>query len=168
MPTVEPDAPESTARQHEHVRMALAGALTFALAGSPCRVLASPCVGPSVILANDAVCTLLDASEHGGVQPDLAVICEHEPRLPVLVVEVQTPDTLLRDTTRRLALYEALKVREYWIVDVMGQLVHGFALNHEEKYKLFQSAAPGETMESKILPHVSLPAWEGWLTKPNC
>lgn len=162
-----PAVPASTATLHEHVRTALAGVLTAALAGTSCRVLvpsqASSSTGPDAVLASQAVCTLLDAAEHDEVQPDLAVACQHRSERPVLVVEVQTPDTLLRDTTSRLALYEAVRLPEYWIVDIAGRLVHAFWLNREGQYKLFQSAAPGEVLESKALPQLALPAWEGWL-----
>lgn len=151
-------APAATS-PHEHLRAALCATLAAALQGSPCCVLPATCS----MLGTEAVCTLLDAEEYHGVTPDVAVSCQDESAIPKLVVEILVADTLLRDTTQRLALYEALRIPEYWIVDTHGLLVHAFRLNHEHKLKLYQSAAPGEMLESKVLPWLSLPAWQGWL-----
>ncbi|GAB7080980.1 Uma2 family endonuclease [Megalodesulfovibrio paquesii] len=147
---------------HDHLRHVLHGALGEALADTDCRILPAPCP----MLHGDAFCTMLDAEEHDGIAPDIAVVCGRDPRVPTLVVEILEPETLLRDTTRHLHLYEVLRVQEYWIVDAAGLLVHAFRLNHEHKLKLYQSAAPGEVLESRALPGLRLPAWQNWLENP--
>ncbi len=153
--------------QHDRIVHALQGALASALQGSGCVIVPQPC---GVLLKAEAVCTLDEFNDHGAVRPDLAIVCdpsqitpEGVTGVPDHVVEVLTSDSLLRDTTRRLGLYERLQVKEYWIVDSMGLLVHTFRLNKENQMKLYQSAAPGEQLPSRALPGVAITAWDGWM-----
>lgn len=169
-PYITPEKLAAVARAealHDHILAMLQRALEAELGGSGCVLVPQPC---GVLLKAEAVCTLDEYGAHENVRPDLAIVCDPSQitpegvhGVPAYVVEVLTSDSLLRDTTRRLGLYEALGVREYWIVDSMGLLVHAFWLNRNNQMKLFQSAAPGEIITSRALPNVAIRAWEGWL-----
>ena len=63
------------------------------------------------------------------LQPDLVIICDrsrltgHVVGAPDLVVEIISPSTRRKDHGKKLALYMAAGVREYWIVDPYRQTV---------------------------------------------
>jgi len=70
--------------------------------------------------------------EHDIVQPDLYVLRakslgKMEPKgcrgAPDLVIEVLSPSTTIHDLRRKKPRYQALGVREYWVVDPLAQRV---------------------------------------------
>ncbi|MGE5604171.1 MAG: Uma2 family endonuclease [Bacteroidota bacterium] len=75
------------------------------------------------------------------VQPDLMVVCDREKLdergckgAPDLVVEVLSPGTAGRDMKIKLALYERVGVKEYWLVDPSNKTVQVYQLETEDRY----------------------------------
>jgi Uma2 family endonuclease len=92
-------------------------------------------------------------------QPDILWIAANsrcvvgEKRLegpPDLIVEIFSPSTTKRDRREKFNLYERFGVREYWMVDPVGQYVEVYTLadNHYGKLGLY---GPGETFTSPVL-----------------
>lgn len=66
----------------------------------------------------------LDEGQDTIVEPDISVICDKSKLTdrgctgaPDWIIEIISPGTSSHDYVRKLALYEAAGVREYWIVD---------------------------------------------------
>lgn len=111
----------------------------------------------------------LPPSVRRGREPDLLfVLKENLPRLqrnfldgPAdLVIEIVSPESVLRDRGAKYAEYEAGGVREYWIVDNLSQRADFFVLDGEGRYQRAVPDGNGK-YESTVLPgfwvHV------GWL-----
>lgn len=66
------------------------------------------------------------------VQPDILVMCDHEKinekgrymGVPTLVVEVISESTRSKDLTRKLDLYTAAGVQEYWVVNTRTKEIY--------------------------------------------
>jgi Uma2 family endonuclease len=103
-----PYALPSPSYLHQAILREFTVALTLHFRGTPCQVLQSP----------------FDVrfSEFDAVQPDLLVSCGYRLRsgfhegAPDLVVEVLSPSTQRHDRVRKLNLYAAMGVPEYWLV----------------------------------------------------
>ena len=96
-----------------------------------CKVLPAPF---AVYIAND---------ERNYVEPDISVICDKEKLdekgchgAPDWVIEIVSPSSRYMDYTRKLSLYEAAGVREYWIVDPIQGNVTVHDLEHNEEPEL--------------------------------
>ena len=75
------------------------------------------------------------------VQPDLTVVCDHEKLdergcigAPDLAVEILSPYTAAKDLKIKLALYERVGVREYWLVQPLDRTIMVFTLQEDGKY----------------------------------
>ena len=75
------------------------------------------------------------------VQPDLVVVCDREKLddhgckgAPDLVVEVLSPGTAGKDMKIKLALYERVGVKEYWLVDPSYKAVQVYQLETSGRY----------------------------------
>ena len=75
------------------------------------------------------------------VQPDLVVVCDREKLdergckgAPDLVVEVLSPGTAGKDMKIKLALYERVRVKEYWLVDPGNKTVQVYQLETSGRY----------------------------------
>ena len=92
----------------------------------PCEVI----LAPGVYIKNDI---------YNYVEPDITVICEEE-RLdekgchgsPDWVIEIASPGNKYMDYGRKLMLYQAAGVREYWIVDPAKKIVTIYDFEHED------------------------------------
>ncbi|MDE6844486.1 MAG: Uma2 family endonuclease [Lachnospiraceae bacterium] len=80
---------------------------------------------------------------HNYVEPDISVICDKEKLdekgchgAPDWVIEVVSPSSRHMDYERKLSLYEAAGVREYWIVDSEQRNVTVYGLEHKEGPKI--------------------------------
>lgn len=90
--------------------------------GKSCHTLAAPCD-----------ITLKRSPEQVNVvQPDIIVICDLEKHLaddgyymgvPTLLVEIVSDNTRAKDLIKKLDLYRACGVREYWIVDLDSKAI---------------------------------------------
>ena len=80
----------------------------------------------------------LDEDDYTLVQPDISVICDRGKirknrcaGAPDWVIEVVSPSTGVRDYLIKLGKYQKAGVREYWIVDPMGERILVYDFNSE-------------------------------------
>ncbi|MCX8028123.1 MAG: Uma2 family endonuclease, partial [Thermodesulfovibrionales bacterium] len=95
-------------------------------------------------------------SEYDVVQPDILVVCDRAKiterniqGVPDLVIEVLSPNTALKDKREKKALYERYGVREYIIVDPIGQYAERFFLQDNTNYGLPDIFGHLETLSLK-------------------
>lgn len=93
------------------------------------------------------------------VQPDLVFVAAERMDIvtrraiegaPDLTVEVLSPSNWLDDRRDKFALYAAVGVREYWIVDPDERTVEVFTLQ-EGRYALLDRFGTGDTLRSQLL-----------------
>lgn len=77
-----------------------------------------------------------------------------------LVVEIVSPESVLRDRGAKYAEYEAGGVREYWIIDNLSQRADFFVLDAEGRYQRATPDADGK-YTSAVLPDFWISI--GWL-----
>lgn len=98
------------------------------------------------------------------VQPDIMVICDLEEKLndrdyymgtPTLVVEILSETTRRMDLIKKLDLYMACGVEEYWIVNPLNRevMVHLFKDNDFDRHITFKGA---ELAQSFIFPGLNV------------
>jgi len=73
------------------------------------------------------------------VEPDISVICERDKLTdkgctgaPDWIVEIISPTTSSHDYVKKLNLYMAAGVREYWIVNPLNQSVYVYQLEKNQ------------------------------------
>lgn len=123
----------SPSRKHQFAAHQLHGFL-FNLLHKPCRA-----VGELDIEWKDNV-----------LQPDVMVLCQDDAEIPEIVYEILSPSTQYRDLGIKFALYEAMGVKEYWIIDtkLKSVTVHDFI------HRTSASYICGETIHSSALPEI--------------
>lgn len=121
-------------------------------------------------------------SEEDVVQPDLLVVCDprrvrrtHIDGAPSLVLEVISPGSTAHDRVRKLRLYAAKGIEEYWLVtptltpvieilalDGAGYRVHGvFTRGQEAVGRLFPDLRiPLDALVDDALPPDETDGWE--------
>jgi Uma2 family endonuclease len=57
---------------------------------------------------------------------------------PDLIIEIVSPDSPARDWREKYLEYEAVGVREYWVIDPMSKRVEGYALGADGRYSLIE------------------------------
>jgi len=72
--------------------------------------------------------------------------------VPALVVEVLSPGTRSKDLLKKLNLYQACGIREYWIVDPEQEQINIYAFGDEDRidhraYTVAQETAASLTFE---------------------
>ena len=85
---------------------------------------------------------------------------------PNLAIEVISPDSVTRDRRDKHAEYQAAGVREYWVIDPVGQQVDVFSLGDDGKFARV-SEIDG-VIRSTVLP--GFPVRTAWLwraTRPK-
>lgn len=90
------------------------------------------------------------------VQPDIVVLCDKENidergrymGVPALVVEVLSPGTRSKDLLKKLNLYQACGIREYWIVDPEQEQINIYAFGDEDRIDHRAYTAAQETAAS--------------------
>ncbi len=102
------------------------------------------------------------------VQPDISVYCDPTALddrgaigAPDLVIEILSPSTSHKDTTQKLALYEARGVREYWIVNADAPWVMVYR-GDEGRYRKPDYYRVGESVRSDVLGGAEIEL-SGWL-----
>ncbi len=101
-------------------------------------------------------------SEHDIVQPDLIVVC-HQSKIkethidgpPTLVVEVLSPSTQRHDRVRKLRLYAAAGVQEYWLFQPYPALAEVLYLENGE-YRIAGTYTETELLRSPSFPELTL------------
>jgi Uma2 family endonuclease len=110
-------------------------------------------------------------SEHDVVEPDvLYVSSENAQRVqelfvdgaPDLVVEVVSPSSHRIDKVRKLRLYEAYGVKEYWLAYPKTDTIEVYRRTAEGRLELQASlsAAAGDVLETPLLPGLRIPLGE--------
>jgi Uma2 family endonuclease len=98
-------------------------------------------------------------------QPDVAVLRAGEryragalptPEDVLLLIEV-ADTSLAYDREVKLPLYARAEIAEVWIVDLNGGIIERYTEPSEEGYRLARRAGRGETLESAVLPALTLP-----------
>ena len=108
--------------------------------------------------------TILKDSVENVVQPDIVFVCDQEMvdekgrynGIPTVVVEVLSESTRNKDMLKKLNLYMAGGVREYWIVNPGNQEIYIYLLTDRQitNYRVFKGA---ETASSEVLSNLSVP-----------
>lgn len=122
--------------QHQRAVLALGSFLRDWSRGTPCQALVAP------------FDVLLEAYDRTNVvQPDVVVICDLENineqgryrGVPTLVVEVLSESTRSHDMVKKLEVYRAGGVKEYWIVNPFTEevYVYTFQDNEVHDYRVF-------------------------------
>lgn len=105
-----------------------------------CEVLAAPF---AVFLNND---------DQTYLEPDISVICDRAKLdeygchgAPDWIIEIVSPSSKSRDYMKKMFLYNAAGVREYWIVDPGKNMtsVYGFETNQVEQYSFGEEVPVG-------------------------
>lgn len=138
-------APET---RHQFVVRKFMAAFERHFEGKPCQPWVSPV---DVRLADNVV-----------VQPDLAIVCDpkqvkttHLEGAPALVVEVLSPSTMSHDSVRKLQLYAAAGVREFWLVNPYPHLIQVLVL--DDGHYVIQAAYQGK---SGVAASITFPGLE--------
>jgi len=102
----------------------------------------------------------LSLSDHSEPEPDLAVVqlgdySHVHPASALLIVEVA--DASLRmDRDLKAELYAAAGIPEYWLVDLVGRVVHVYRAAVGRRYTEVSSHAPGATLRPTAFPDVTI------------
>jgi Uma2 family endonuclease len=121
--------------------------------------------GPEVILVH--VQNAVNFADDTQVQPDLALLRDRQGFWQtgvreedcLLVIEV-AETSLETDRTRRLALYAAAGIPEYWIVDLPGRRVECYLNPEGEAYTQRSVHEVDEVVTSWSIPGLSIPILE--------
>lgn len=96
------------------------------------------------------------------VQPDIIVVLNHKLHLisergiegpPDLVVEIASPGTRTHDRNRKLGVYAAAGVPEYWLAETSDQTIEVLALE-EGGYRSLGVFTGATTLPSRVLPNL--------------
>ncbi|MHC6203145.1 Uma2 family endonuclease [Breznakiellaceae bacterium SP9] len=118
--------------KHQGISVELCRQIANYLEGKPCRVFSAPVtVVPFAEEAED------EEKADIVLEPDLIVVCD-ESKLedwgcngaPDWVIEILSKSTGSIDRNRKYQIYEAAGVREYWIVDPVGEIIEQNVLAH--------------------------------------
>ncbi|MEO5569571.1 MAG: Uma2 family endonuclease [Bacteroidia bacterium] len=91
------------------------------------------------------------------VQPDISVFCDKKKidskgakGAPDWIIEILSPSTSKKDTTKKLVLYQNFQVKEYWIVDPEDETVSVFLLNKQNIFSKVTEYKKKEPIPVKI------------------
>lgn len=92
------------------------------------------------------------------VQPDIVVYCDNKKLdnagakgAPDLAVEILSPSTSRKDLSVKFELYEMHSVKEYWVIDPIGEWIQIFTLGDDGKYDEGQLFEKKGIFPSRIL-----------------
>lgn len=118
-------------RRHQEALMELSSQLHAYLKGKKCKVYPAP-FAVRLFERNGDYPEDVDTM----VEPDISVVCDASKLddigckgAPDLVMEILSPTTQRHDRVTKFNLYQQAGVREYWIVDPVGQSVQVFVLD---------------------------------------
>ncbi len=134
--------------RHQVIVGRLFGELLQHFRGRPCLPLVSPV---------DVKLSVGDV-----VQPDIVVICDrskilesHIAGAPDLAVEVVSPSSQRHDRVRKLRLYAASGVREYWLVQPYPAVIEVLQLTGPD-YRIAGAYTDTDTLRSPSFPGLAL------------
>lgn len=139
---------------HQRISMFLSNEIAAYLKknGGECEVLAAP----FAVFLND--------DNNIYLEPDLFVICDKSKLdekgchgAPDWVIEIASPSSKPRDYIKKMFLYHAAGVREYWIVDPQKNMtsVYSFESNQVEQY-FFEEEIPVGILKGFSIPCIPL------------
>ena len=103
-------------------------------------------------------------SEHDVVQADVLIVCDRKKiteaniqGAPDLVIEVLSPPTALKDRREKKALYEKYGVKEYILVDPIGQYAEHYILQQDGSFGSVKFIGPDESLRLIIMDEVEIP-----------
>jgi Uma2 family endonuclease len=106
-------------------------------------------------------------SDHDVVQPDVFVVCDEQKiteqiirGAPDLILEVSSPATARKDRLEKKRLYESFGVREYILIDPVGQYAERFLLESDGRFDRGEVFAPNQVLVLQSLENVEIPLWE--------
>ncbi len=126
----------SPSREHQTISIKLSHKLMLNLANTDCQPLYE-----------------YDIKFDGNIfKPDVMVFCHDNDDLPEIIFEILSPSTRQKDILVKPIRYQAMGVKEYWIIDpkVKIIIVHDFINQTAESYGL------GDTIQSKARPEISI------------
>ncbi len=85
---------------------------------------------------------------------------------PDLIIEIVSPDSPARDWREKYLEYEAVGVREYWVIDPMSQRVESYALGADGRYSLIEEK-DGAVHSTVLTGFFLKPAWLWQEPLPN-
>lgn len=102
------------------------------------------------------------------VQPDILVVCDpakitekNIQGTPDLIIEILSPATAIKDRREKRGLYERFGVREYIIIDPLGETAERFTLV-EGRFAASDIVNWDEKLTSSAFPELTLPLWEAF------
>jgi len=143
----------SPSYEHQRIVVEILNAIYQWSQGKKCR----PVVAPFDV-------TLLKDDSRNIVQPDILIICDPEKidaqgkyqGIPTLIVEVLSEATRSKDMLKKLNLYMAGGVGEYWIANPLNREVYIYTFGSREiqNYRVFKE---NDIATSEILENLSIP-----------
>ena len=73
-------------------------------------------------------------------------------RAPDWIIEILSPSTVPKDLIQKLALYERVKVKEYWVVDPVNRIVSVYVFNDRGSYGKPVISAGDSIVKVGVLP----------------
>ncbi|MCL2187619.1 MAG: Uma2 family endonuclease [Defluviitaleaceae bacterium] len=130
---------------HQSIVLAIGGQFRNFLQGKKCKPYISPV---DVRLTPDKIFE----KDKNVFQPDVVVLCDASKidekdrginGAPDLVIEVLSPSTAKKDRLLKFLKYKETGVREYWLVDLVEQLVDSFNFeNNPHTHDIYSFANP--------------------------
>lgn len=141
--------------KHQDVSQKISTEIGVFLKRKPCKLFAAPFDVRFIKNNNDSIITTV-------TQPDLCVICDLGKiddkgceGAPDFIVEILSPHTKGKDLHEKFDLYEEFGVGEYWIVDLLSQIVDVFLLQNK-KYQLKRKYTNDDKVEVNTLPGLTI------------
>ena len=76
-----------------------------------------------------------------------------------MIIEILSPSTAIKDRREKRGLYERFGVREYIIIDPLGEAAERFTLV-EGRYAASDIVNWDEVLQSSAFPELQLPLWD--------
>jgi Uma2 family endonuclease len=137
---------------HQRISRELSRMIVSFFYGKPCE----PFIAPTDVVLDD----------NNIVQPDILIVCDPSKitekniqGAPDLIVEILSPATSIKDRRNKRQLYERFGVREYIMIDPLGEAAERFTLV-EKRYGAPDIFNWDELFTSSAFPELSLPLRE--------
>lgn len=85
--------------------------------------------------------------------PDLSLFCKENKDLPLLVIEILSPNTRSRDLIQKPYHYQKIGIQEYWVIDPEKEIIMVFNLANESEIITYLR---GQNIQSIVKPEIKL------------
>lgn len=150
----EPCGMAAPTAEHQDWVLEIGAQLKAQLKGKPCK----PYIAPVDLLPYVKPGEALNSSDTV-VQPDVLVLCNPEQNrhkalvgAPVFILEVLSVTTAWRDENEKLKVYEAVGVKEFFLLNPSNHHVRAYRLGPEGRY-----GKPEVWVDPEVVPLISLP-----------